>query len=129
MIAPEVTMVAPTRPMQTAPRDAGKTLPLLEFELSLDGYSAGEAGFSSAIKEAARTAGGAYLFDLPGADLLDDCSRIAVLRIAEAHDQELRTMLVVLDGAGARVRVAEPDERTEGLVRFAESFVGVLEKI
>lgn len=128
MIAPDVLSL-PAPPIPTAIEDFSTALTLFEFELSLESFQGGEADFAAAVRDAAGLAGGAYLFDLPAADLIEDCSRIAVLRISDEPDQSLRTILALLDASGASIRVEEPDERTEGLVRFADAFIGVLEQI
>ena len=129
MIAPVVTTLSlPAPAMPPSLEDFSGTLPLIELELSLEGFSGGEAEFAAAVRDAAEICGGAFLFDLPGADLLDDCSRVAVVRIGDEPDQP-RTVLALLDEAGAAIRIEDPDERTEGLVRLADAFVGVLEKI
>ena len=103
-------------------------LELLELELSLEGYAGGEAGFCEAVRKAAGETGGELLFDLPAAGLVEDCRRIAVLRIPTS-DKKMRVVLALLDQNGTEIRVQAPDEDTEHLVRFADAFVEVLERI
>jgi hypothetical protein len=103
-------------------------LELLELELSLEGYADGEAGFCEAVRRAATETRGEFLFDLPAAGLVEDCRRIAVLRIPTS-DGEMRVVLALLDRHGTEIRVQAPDEDTEQLIRFADAFIEVLEKI
>lgn len=98
---------------------------LLELELSLEGFQGGEEGFREAVRDAAAAADGEFLFDLPAAGLVPDCRRIAVLRIPDEDGN--RIVLAMLDAAGTEIRVQEPDEDTEHLVRFADAFVDVLQ--
>ena len=106
------------------------TLPmeLLELELSLEGYTGGEAGFCEAVRRAAARSGGELLFDLPAAGLVQDCRRIAVLRIP-GDGQAMRVVLALLDDHGTEIRMQAPDEDTAPLVRFADAFVELLERI
>ena len=103
-------------------------LELLELELSLEGYADGEAGFCEAVRIAAAETRGEFLFDLPAAGLVEDCRRIAVLRIPTS-DKKMRVVLALLDQNGAEIRMQAPDEDTEHLVRFADAFIEVLERI
>lgn len=103
-------------------------LELLELELSLEGYAGGEAGFCAAVRNAAIETHGEFLFDLPAAGLLEDCRRIAVLRIPMS-DKRMRVVLALLDQNGTEIRMQAPDENTEHLVRFADAFIEVLERI
>ncbi|QWW68656.1 hypothetical protein [Rhizobium sp. WYJ-E13] len=103
-------------------------LELLELELSLEGYSGGEGGFCEAVRKAATEARGEFLFDLPAAGLVEDCRRIAVLRIPTS-DKNMRVVLTLLDQNGTEIRMQAPDENTEHLVRFADAFIEVLERI
>ncbi len=101
---------------------------LLELELSLEGYTGGEAGFCEAVRTAAGKAGGEFLFDLPAAGLIDDCRRIAVLRVPTSGS-DMRVVLAVLDRDGIEIRMQAPDDETVHLVRFADAFIEVLERI
>ncbi|MBB3133865.1 hypothetical protein FHS26_001578 [Rhizobium pisi] len=101
---------------------------LLELELSLEGYAGGDAGFCEAVRRAAERSGGELLFDLPAAGLVQDCRRIAVLRIP-AGAQEMRVVLALLDDNGTEIRMQAPDEETAPLVRFADAFIELLERI
>ena len=104
-------------------------LELLELELSLDGFSGDEAGFTEAVRTAAEQVGGDFLFDLPASGLSQDCLRIAALRVPKGEDGALGVVFALLDAEGSSIRVENPDEKTEGLERFAEAFVDVLERI
>ena len=99
-------------------------LELLELELSLEGY----AGFCEVVRKAAIETGGEFLFDLPAAGLVEDCRRIAVLRIPTS-DKKMRVVLALLDRNGTEIRMQAPDENSEHLVRFADAFIEVLERI
>jgi hypothetical protein len=101
-------------------------LELLELELSLEGFKGGEDGFREAVREAASAVKGEFLFDLPAAGLVDNCRRLAVLRIPD-EDVGMRVVLALLDEEGSEIRLQEPDEDTEHLVRFADAFVDVLQ--
>ncbi|GAA3062968.1 hypothetical protein GCM10010520_08840 [Rhizobium viscosum] len=103
-------------------------LELLELELSLEGYADGEAGFCEAVRKAAAETHGEFLFDLPAAGLVEDCRRIAVLRIPTS-DKKMRVVLALLDQNGTEIRMQAPDHDTEHLVRFADAFIEVLERI
>ncbi len=103
-------------------------LELLELELSLESYDGGEANFCEVVRKAAVGASGEFLFDLPAAGLIDDCKRIAVLRIP-SPDSEMRVVLAVLDLNGAEIRMQAPDKETAHLVRFADAFVELLRRI
>lgn len=103
-------------------------LELLELELSLEGFSGGEPGFCEAVRNAASAVRGDFLFDLPAAGLLPDCRRLAVIRIPEG-DKTMRTLFAALDEDGAEIRLLQPDEETEHLVRFADAFVDVLQRL
>ncbi|MFC3072092.1 hypothetical protein [Shinella pollutisoli] len=104
-------------------------LDLLELELSLDGLVTDEAGFADALRAAADGIGGEFLFDLPASGLSEDCRRIAALRLPEGQADGRRVVFALLEADGASVRVERPDEDTEGLRRFAEAFIDVLERM
>ncbi|MFK0165626.1 hypothetical protein [Rhizobium sp. NPDC090279] len=103
-------------------------LELLELELSLEGFSGGEPGFCEAVRNAASAVHGDFLFDLPAAGLIADCRRLAVIRIPEG-DATMRTLFAALDGDGAEIRLLQPDEETEHLLRFADAFVDLLQRL
>ncbi|RKD74224.1 hypothetical protein BJ928_101575 [Rhizobium sp. WW_1] len=103
-------------------------LELLELELSLEGFSDGEPSFCEAVRNAASAVHGDFLFDLPAAGLIDDCRRLAVIRIPEG-DATMRTLFAALDGDGAEIRLLQPDEDTEHLLRFADAFVDLLQRL
>ena len=129
MLSSETT----TKP-QTSPRDISDQslsflpMELLQLELSLEGYDGGEAGFCEAIRTAAGNARGEFLFDLPAAGLIEDCKRIAVLRVPSVNGR-MQVLLAVLDGNSSEIRVQAPDQETVHLVRFADAFIEVLERI
>jgi hypothetical protein len=127
MIAQELAAETPT-PTLGVPDHVDALLPmeLLELELSLEGYD-GDADFCDAVRVAAARSGGEFLFDLPAEGLMDDCKRIAVLRIPSS-DQQMRIVLAVLDQGGTEVRMEAPDPETAHVVRFADAFIKVLER-
>jgi len=129
MLSPEMT--ERQQPPALGAVDASEPflpMELLELELSLEGYNGGEAGFCEAVRTAAGKAGGEFLFDLPAAGLIEDCRRIAVLRVPTSSD-DMRVVLAVLDRDGIEIRMQAPDEDTAHLVRFADAFIEVLERI
>jgi hypothetical protein len=71
--------------------------------------------------------GGELLFDLPAEGLMDDCKRIAVLRIPSATS-DMRIVLAVLDQNGTDIRMESPAPETAHLVQFADAFIEVLER-
>ncbi|WP_037149793.1 hypothetical protein [Rhizobium freirei] len=103
-------------------------LELLELELSLEGFSGGEPSFCEAVRRAASAVHGDFLFDLPARGLIPDCRRLAVIRIPEA-DATMRTLFAALDEDGAEIRLLQPDEETEHLLRFADAFVNLLQRL
>jgi hypothetical protein len=103
-------------------------LELLELELSLEGFSGGEPGFCEAVRKAASAVQGDFLFDLPAEGLIPDCRRLAVLRIPEG-DATMRTLFAALDEDGAEIRLLQPDGETEHLLRFADAFVDLLQRM
>ncbi|MEZ2222191.1 hypothetical protein [Rhizobium sp. RCC_161_2] len=103
-------------------------LELLELELSLDGFSGGEAGFCEAVRTAARAVGGELLFDLPATGLISEYRRLAVLWIPEGGEK-MRIIFAALDLDGTEIRVLEPDEETAHLLSFTDAFVDVLQRL
>ena len=103
-------------------------LELLELELSLEGFSGGEPSFCQAMRNAASAVSGDFLFDLPATGLIADCRRLAVIRIPEG-DAAMRTLFAALDEDGAEIRLLQPDEETEHLLRFADAFVNLLQRL
>jgi hypothetical protein len=99
---------------------------LLELELSLDSYD-GDADFCDAVRVAAAKAGGEFLFDLPAEGLMEDCKRIAVLRIPSAAS-DMRIVLAALEQNGTDIRMETPAPETAHVVRFADAFIKVLER-
>ena len=129
MLSPEMTIEAPPAPR--APSKTAETmlpLELLERDFSLDGYDEGEAGFREAVQRAAKSAGGEFLFDLPAAGLVENCSKLAVIRVPEGKEAT-RIIFAVLDEESNDIRMQAPNDETAHLVRFANAFVGVLEQI
>jgi hypothetical protein len=124
-----------TRPESTVaaapPPGADTALPmaLLELELSLDRLSGNKDDFSAFVRTVADDIGGEFLFALPASGLIDDCLTIAVLRHGQADGATPAILFVCLDEDGSTIRVEQPSDRTGGLTSFAESFVGVLERI
>ncbi|KQR77399.1 hypothetical protein ASG25_03765 [Rhizobium sp. Leaf384] len=122
--------------------DAGDfefTMEMLELELSLDGIVLdGLAGsslasdglaFSDRVRAAAADLNGAFLFDLPASGLVENCQRIAVLRIPRDKDMGAETIFACLEADGTSIRIEKPDERTLGLANFAQAFVDVFQRI
>lgn len=116
-------------PLATPAGDPALPLELLELELSLDGFAGGAQAFAAAVRAAADHLGGDFLFELPASGLAQDCQRIAALRVPKGKDGGLEVVFALLDAEGAAIRVENPDEKTEDLKRFAEAFIGVLERI
>lgn len=104
-------------------------LELIELELSLDGFATEQDGFSEAVRRAAKSLDGEFLFDLPASGLAEDCQRVAALRIPEANGNGMKIVFALLDADGTGIRVEDPSEATSGLKNFADSFVGVLERM
>ena len=102
-------------------------LDLVELELALDLSDISNRGFCEAVRDAAEKIDGEFLFDLPASGLVEDAQRIALVCLS--RDNGGRFGLVLLSAHGDRVRTAEADEATQGLVRFAKAFVSVLEKL
>ncbi|KGF70453.1 hypothetical protein LL06_04900 [Hoeflea sp. BAL378] len=102
-------------------------LDLVELDLALDLNDIAEHGFGQAVRQAARTVGGEFLFDLPASGLIENAQRIALVCLS--RDNGGRFGLVLLSADGDRVRTVEADEDTMGLVHFARAFVAVLEKL
>ena len=129
MISPEIA----SRPQASALGGIDQSEPMLpmelvELELSLEGYAGGDAGFCEAVRLTAGRSGGELLFDLPAGGLIEDCRRIAVLRIPD-DGHEMRVVLALLDTNGTEIRMQAPDEETAHLMRFADAFVELLERI
>ncbi len=104
-------------------------LDLVELELALDGFVPGQGRFAEKLREATKRVDGEFLFELPASDLAENCTHIAALRIPGPTAAEAQVVLALLDAAGTSIRVEYPDARTEDLKRFAEAFIGVLERI
>ena len=114
--------------------DSAKTSPsgptsldLVELDLALDLNDIAEHGFCEAVRRAAKTVNGEFLFDLPASGLADDAQRIAIVCLS--RDNGGRFGLVLLSANGDQARTIEPDETTADLVQFARAFVAVLEKL
>lgn len=124
-----LTQTAADTPVASNAGEPALPLELLELELSLDGFSGDAESFADAVRNAADQVGGDFLFDLPASGLAEDCLRIAALRLPNSEDGALSVVFALLDAEGAAVRVENPDPQTEGLKRFAEAFVDVLQRI
>lgn len=123
------TQTAADTPVASNAGEPALPLELLELELSLDGFSGDAESFADAVRNAADQVGGDFLFDLPASGLAENCLRIAALRVPNSEDGALSVVFALLDAEGTAVRVESPDEQTEGLKRFAEAFVDVLQRI
>jgi hypothetical protein len=127
MIASELAVDSPLPALGgTDASDPLLPMDLLELELSLESYD-GDADFCDAVRIAAEQSGGELLFDLPAEGLMDDCKRIAVLRIPTATS-DMRIVLAVLDQNGTDIRMESPAPETAHLVQFADAFIDVLER-
>ena len=121
-----VTRLRPAGLSET--RDGADSLdPLLELELSLGLSGIGEAGFATHVSAAARAAGGEMLFDLPGSGLIDDCRRVAALRVPQPEGPTI--LFACLEADDETVRLVERTAETEPLARFAEAFVTLVERL
>lgn len=94
--------------------------PMLEFELALAHFERLRP-FVEVVSEAASSAGGEFLFDLPASGLVPDCSRLAAVRLPSGAGAI--TVFACLDLHGETIRVEAPDERTRHLGDLAEAFV------
>jgi hypothetical protein len=99
-----------------------------DLEMWPQTVEAGETRFREAVREAAVTAGGQLLFDLPADGLVADRLRIAVAWIPD-DDDKMRIVLATLDLDGAEIHLQMPDAATAHLVGFAEAFVGLFHSI
>ncbi|MEI2297711.1 hypothetical protein [Ensifer sp. MJa1] len=127
MEAPQASVAIATHTALPA-GDGGIPTGLLELELSLDSFSGGTDDFSDFVRSVADSSGGEFLFALPASDLIEDCQSIAVLRLSEA-ESETSILFACLDKDGTSIRVEHPGDSTRDLQRFAESFVGLLERM
>ncbi|SER99665.1 hypothetical protein SAMN03159406_01936 [Rhizobium sp. NFR03] len=122
---------AKTQPATGTP-DGGAfefTMEMLELELSLDGMAPDGDGFSDRVRAAAADLKGAFLFDLPASGLVENCQRIAVLRIPRDNGVGSETIFACLEADGTSIRIEKPNERTTGLARFAQAFVDVFQRM
>lgn len=130
--ADPIPLMGPTQPLPILAVSPEFTstpmmLDLMELELALDLNDIADHGFSRAVRQAAKTICGEFLFDLPASGLVDNAQRIAVVCLSRAD--EGRFGLVVLSADGDRASTLEPDAATADLVQFAKAFVSVLEKL
>ncbi|TCQ28993.1 hypothetical protein [Rhizobium sp. PP-CC-3G-465] len=105
------------------------TMEMLELELSLDGTAPDGDDFSDRVRAAAADLKGAFLFDLPASGLVDNCERIAVLRIPRDSGTGSETIFACLEADGTSIRIEKPNERTMGLASFAQAFVDVFQRM
>ncbi|GGE14156.1 hypothetical protein GCM10011390_36680 [Aureimonas endophytica] len=112
---------------------AGAPAPLegfeaVELELALDLQEPSHGNFENCVRSAAEMVGGEMLFDMPADGSLEDASRIAAFRVpGPANDP--RIVFAILDEAEEQIRIAGREEIGERFYGFAQSFVGVLERI
>lgn len=99
---------------------------LLEAELSLAAYD-GIEDFCPAVRKAAESAGGAFLFELPASGLMPGSRRVAVLALPSGSDWLMA--LACMDPDGSTIRIERPDARSEAICQLARSFVGVLGRL
>lgn len=109
------------------PVSAPMPLELVELDLALDLNDIASHGFGHAVREAAKTVKGEFLFDLPASGLAADAQRIAIVCLS--REDGGRFALVLLSANGDQARTMEPDAKTADLVTFAKAFVAVLEKL
>ena len=105
------------------------TMEMLELELSLEGMPPEGDSFAERVRAAAQDLNGALLFDLPASGLLENCERIAVLRIPLDGGNGSETIFACLEADGSSIRIEKPDDRTAGLASFAQSFVDVFQRM
>lgn len=105
------------------------TMEMLELELSLDGTAPDGDDFSDRVRAAAADLKGAFLFDLPASGLVENCARIAVLRIPRDSGTGSETIFACLEADGTSIRIEKPNERTMGLASFAQAFVDVFQRM
>lgn len=98
--------------------------PMLELELALAHFER-QRPFADTVAEAAESAGGTFLFELPAGGLVADCSRLAVVRLPSGGG--MVTVFACLDLDGETIRVQAPDEQTRPLSDVADAFVNVLQ--
>lgn len=108
--------------------DPGLALAIVELELALDAAQANRSGFSEAVRDAIRSVGGDFLFTLPAAGLAREYQKVAAVRLSTGGDRAGSLAFVLLSEDGTRMTVQPPDERTDGLARFADAFIDVLER-
>lgn len=111
----------------TPPAMAPTSLDLVELDLALDLNDIAKHGFCEAVRAAAKTVKGEFLFDLPASGLVENAQRIAIVCLS--RDNGGRFGLILLSADGDQARTIEPDETTADLVQFAKAFVAVLEKL
>lgn len=128
MVASHAAVAVATHAAPPSPADTGIPMALLELELSLDGFSGSKDDFTAFIRAVADNVGGEFLFALPASGLIENCLSIAVLRLGETQG-DTPILFVCLEQEGSTIRLEHPGESTQDLKSFAESFVGVLERI
>lgn len=127
-VLPEAPLSEPARQPATA-SDPALALAIVELELALDTAQASRTGFSEAVGDAARSIGGDFLFALPAAGLAREYQKVAAVRLpGGASDKPAGLVFVLLSEDGTAITVQQPDERTDGLARFADAFIEVLER-
>ncbi|RDL52590.1 hypothetical protein BLJAPNOD_03752 [Ensifer sp. M14] len=129
MVASQAAVATATHAAPPPPADTGIPMALLELELSLDGFSGSKDDFTAFIRTVADNVGGEFLFALPASGLIEDCLSIAVLRLGETEGDTSPILFVCLEEEGSTIRLEHPGENTQDLKSFAESFVGVLERM
>jgi hypothetical protein len=105
------------------------TMEMLELELSLEGTAPVGDSFAARVRAAAADLNGAMLFELPASGLIENCQRIAALRIPLDGGAGAETVFACLEADGTTIRIEKPDEKTAGLASFAQSFVDVFQRM
>ncbi|MBC8130183.1 MAG: hypothetical protein H7Y08_07655 [Rhizobiaceae bacterium] len=99
----------------------------VEFELALDLQDPTQTTFETCVRVAAEVVGGEILFDMPSDGTIEDCSRIAAVRLRQPSGD--RILFAVLGETGATLRVATRADLGDRFHGFAKAFIGVLERI
>ena len=123
LIAPTAVGVSSSvAPLLPRPR-RDYTLDLLELEMALDSAQPAANGFADSVRQAARSLGGSYLFDLPASGIIEGKQKIAALSMPIGAGGTI--VFVMLSEDGATVSVDMVSEETADLARFAEAFLAL----
>lgn len=95
----------------------------------LEQFSGDAETFEERMRQVAQELGGDYLFGLPASGLLDNCQRIAAIRLPLEGSEVTETAFILLDAAGENVRLSNHKDRLKDLEKFSAAFVDVLGRI